>query len=52
MELSTLKQKIIDKTVTDDIIILKYVDNKFLCKQYIDTIAEIRNMEKVYIVVY
>lgn len=49
MELSTLKQKIIDKTVTDDIIILKYADNKFLCKQYIDNIAEIRNMEKVYI---
>ena len=49
MELKALKQKIKDKTLNDDLIIFKYADNKFLCKQYIDTISEIRNKEKVYI---
>lgn len=49
MELKALKQKIKDKTLNDDLIIFKYADNKFLCKQYIDTIAELRNKEKVYV---
>jgi len=49
MELKALKQKIKDKTLNDDLIIFKYADNKFLCKQYIDTISEIRNKEKVYV---
>jgi len=49
MELKTLKEKIIKNTLDDSLIIFKYVDNKFLCKQYINTIASLRNMEKVYI---
>ena len=49
MELQTLKNNIANNTLTDDIIIFKYVDNKFLCNQYIDNISKLRNMEKVYI---
>ena len=49
MELKVLKDKINNNSLNDDIIIFKYVDNKFLCNQYIDTIAKLRNLEKVYI---
>lgn len=49
MELKELKNKIITNTLTDDLIILKYSDNKFLCNQYIDNICKLRHREKVYI---
>ena len=49
MELRELKNKIITNTLTDDLLILKYSDNKFLCNQYIDNICRLRNREKVYV---
>ena len=49
MELKELKNKIITNTVGDDLIILKYSDNKFLCNQYIDSICKLRGRDKAYV---
>lgn len=49
MEMKALKNKLIDKTISDDPIIFKYSDNKFLCNQYIDEICKIRGLTKQYI---
>lgn len=49
MDIIQLKQKIVSNTLSDDILVLKYPDNKFLCNQYIDIICKNKNLKKVYI---
>ena len=44
-----LKNRIDNKTLDDNVLILKYYDNKFICNQYIDAIASLKNREKKYI---
>lgn len=44
-----LKQKIESKSIEVETLVLKYVDNKFLCNQYAREIARIKNLELIYI---
>lgn len=45
MDIRELKNKIETKTITDDPLILKYEDNSFICDQYANAIADIRNLK-------
>ncbi len=51
MLIQDLKKLIENKNTSfpDNVLILKYKDNKFICNQYINAICEKRNLEKVYI---
>lgn len=49
MDIKTLKEKIVSNTLSDQVLILKYSDNKFLCNQYVDEICKNKNLNKVYI---
>lgn len=49
MNIIELKDQILNKTLSDDLLVLKYSDNTFLCNQYIDEISKIRKLNKVYI---
>ena len=42
MEIKTLKEKILAGTITNELLIFTYVDNKFLVDQYINKIAAIK----------
>lgn len=44
--LEQLKKKIIDKDLDNSPLIFKYTDNKFLCYQYANEIAKVRNLQK------
>ena len=49
MDIKELKTKIENNTLNDDVLILKYSDNKFLCNHYVNHIAKNKNMEIQYI---
>lgn len=40
-----LKSKILDNSLSDNLLILRYEDNKFICKQYVNEISKKRNLE-------
>lgn len=47
MDIKSLKQAIEEKTLSNDLLIFKYSDSKFLCDQYVDEIAKIKNLKKL-----
>lgn len=47
MDLPSLKDKIVTKTLDDSPLIFKYVDNKFLANQYVSEICKIKHLNKV-----
>lgn len=47
MDIKELKNKIESNTLTDDLLILKYEDSKYLCNQYVDTICKNKKLNKV-----
>lgn len=49
MDIKELKTKIVNNSISDDVLILKYSDNKFLCYHYIDNICKNKGLEKIYI---
>ena len=49
MTIVQLKEKIENKSLSDDCLILKYSDDKYLCNHYIDEICKFKNLNKVYI---
>lgn len=49
MDIKTLKEQIINKTLNDSVLIFKYSENKFLVNQYVDTIAKNKNLNKIYV---
>ena len=49
MDIKELKTKIINNSLDDSLLILKYQDNKFLCYHYIDAICKNKNLEKLFI---
>lgn len=49
MDIKDLKNKIVNNTLDDSILILKYVDTKYLCYHYINHICQNKGLEKVYI---
>jgi hypothetical protein len=49
MDNKTLKAQILDRTLSDNSLIFKYEDNKYLCFKYIDEIAKFKNKNKFFI---
>lgn len=49
MQLIDLKNKLEDGTLGEDPIVFKYSDNKFLCEQYVSSIAKSRKLSILYI---
>lgn len=49
MDIVDLKTKIVNNTLDDSILILKYSDNKYLCYHYINHICKNKGLEKVFI---
>lgn len=49
MELTDLKLKVTTGQIDDSLLILKYTDNKFMSMGYVDMIASIKGLKKVYI---
>ena len=49
MDIKELKNRIINNTLDNSPLILKYQDNKYLCYHYVNAICQNKNMEKVYI---
>lgn len=49
MDIKELKTKIVNNSISNDVLILKYSDNKFLCYHYIDNICKNKGLEKIYI---
>lgn len=49
MDIKELKKKILDNTLDDSILILKYQDNKYLAYHYINAICKNKNKEKLFI---
>lgn len=46
MDTKELKNKILNNTLDDSVLVMKYSDNKFLCNQYINEICKIKNKIK------
>ena len=46
MDVKTLKKAIEEKTLSDSPIILRYEDNDFLCKQYVNAICRNKKLDK------
>lgn len=49
MDIKTLKQSIIDKTLNNNLLIFKYSDSKILVNMYISEILKLKQKEKIYI---
>ena len=49
MDIKELKNRILQNTLDDSPLILKYQDNKYLCYHYINAICQNKNREKIYI---
>lgn len=49
MDIKELKTRIENNSLNDDVLILKYSDNKFLCYHYINHICKNKKLEKLYI---
>ena len=49
MDIKELKKRIVDNTLDDTVLILKYQDNKYLCYHYIDNICKNKGLQKAYI---
>lgn len=49
MTLENLKEKILNNNVDNSSFILKYSDNKFICNQYVNEIAKVKNIPKIFI---
>ncbi len=47
MNIRELKEKILNKSIDDSLLILTYSDNTFIADQYIDEISKIHNREKL-----
>jgi hypothetical protein len=49
IKIKELKEKIVNKTIGDNLLVFIYLENSFLANQYIDETVAIKNKEKVYI---
>ena len=47
MDIKELKTKILNNSLDDKILVLRYQDNNFLCNQYIDQICKNKNKTRV-----